>query len=69
MFSVNIPILHTPNWFLAVSGSEMHGGPQPNLFSAVTLKMYSFPSISLVIGKLLPFSVEVMVIQPTSFFL
>lgn len=69
MLSVNIPIFHTPNWFLAVSGSEMHGGPQPNLFSAVTLKMYSFPSISLVMGRLLPFSVDVTVIQPTSSFL
>lgn len=61
--------LYLLNWFLARSGSEMHAGPQPYLFSAVTLKMYSFPSMSLVTGKLVPFRVEVMVIQPISSFL
>lgn len=69
IYVIHFHLFYLPNWFLATSGSEMDEGPQPNLFSAVALKMYSFPSISLVTGKLVPFRVEVMVIQPISSFL
>lgn len=57
-----------PNGSLAVSGFEIHGGPGPNLFSALTRKRYSFPSISFVTEYLQCLSVEVTTIQSESGF-
>lgn len=57
-----------PNGSLAVSGFETHGGPGPNLFSALTRKRYSFPSISFVTEYLQCLSVEVITIHSESGF-
>lgn len=57
-----------PNGSLAVSGFETQGGPGPNLFSALTRKRYSFPSISFVTEYLQCLSVEVIVIHSESGF-
>lgn len=55
-----------PNGSLAKSGFETHGGPGPNLFSALTRKRYSFPSISFVTEYLQFLSVDVITIQSES---
>lgn len=55
-----------PNGSLAKSGFETHGGPGPSLFSALTRKRYSFPSISFVTEYLQCLSVEVITIHSES---
>lgn len=57
-----------PNGSLAVSGFETQGGPGPNLFSALTRKRYSFPSINFVTEYLQCLSVEVIIIHSESGF-
>lgn len=65
----NVDVKRTlPNGSLAVSGLETHGGPGPNLFSALTRKRYSFPSISFVTEYLQCLSVAVTVIHSESGF-
>lgn len=51
-----------------MSGLEMQGGPAPYLFSATTLKIYSFFSMSFGTRYRHPRSVEVTELQPISSF-